>query len=342
MNKLTLFIISLVAIWAGSIQITSAQTDSCIIKLKNAGTAFEQGDYDITISLIRSALAGCNLDKSEKIDANKLLILSYLKVDNLEEADNTASAIMKIDPYYKPDKFKDDPKLTALFEKYQPLPMFKMGLSGGFNISSASAENTYSIVHADNTEGLDQYNNKLGFQLGIAAEYRTYKDLWVSLGFGYRQSKYEHELFDVENTTINYSEKLSYFDVPLSLKYYFLKGSVQPYLEGGATFSFLSSAISTSTRDDLKDLVDRADLRNKFMNGYFGGLGAVYSMKGLQLFVNARYSIYSGNVNKEGTRYADPVNVFKYYYLDDDFTLDNFQVNAGIGYILGYKNVKVK
>ena len=319
-----------------------AQTDSCIIKLKNAGVGYEQGDYDGTIRMLQSALSGCSLSREDKIQANKLLILSYLKIDNLEEADRAAERIMNLDPYYKPDKFKDDPKLSALFEKYHPAPQFRIGIRGGINLASVDVVQSYSIVHPDNASGLDEYKKQAGFQLGLTSEYKTWKDLWLSLEFQFRQSKYEHLLYDVENTTIDYSEKLSYLDVPLSFKYYFLKGDVKPYLQAGASFSFLSGAISTTTRDDLKDLVDRIDLRNKFATGFLAGAGLSYAVKGIQFFMDARYVYYPDNVNKEGTRYSDPVNVFKYYYLDDDFRLDIFQVSVGVSYAIVYKNVKEK
>jgi hypothetical protein len=292
--------------------------------------------------LLRSTLADCNLDKNDKIQANKLLIMSYLKVDNLEEADKTAAEIIRIDPYYKPDKFKDDPKLSALFEKYKPTPMFRMGLYGGINFSSIDEVQSYSIVHDDDAEGLDTYNGQMGFQLGAFAEYKAYKSLWVELGFMYRQSKYEHILDSIEGSTVNYSEKLSYFDVPLSVKYYILDGTISPYVEAGATFSFLTDALSTTSREGEKDLVNRTDYRNAFSVGYFGGAGVVYKMKAMQLFAGVRYSYYPENVNKEGTRYSDPVNVFKYYYIDDDFRMDNLQINVGVSYTLSYKNQKVK
>jgi hypothetical protein len=292
--------------------------------------------------LLHSSLDRCNLDRNEKIEAYKLLILSYLKVDNLEEADKAAERIVKIDPYYKPDKFKDDPRLSGLFEKYKPVPVFRIGISGGVNTSHATVVNSYSIVHPDGTSGLDEYKSKTGFQLGLNAEHKVFKDLWVEAAFGYRQSSYEHFLYEVEGTTIQYSEKLSYFDAPLSLKYYFLHGRLRPYLEGGFTFSFLSDAISTSIRDNEKDLVDRTAFRNDFMGGWFGGYGMAYSIKGLSIFGDVRYTWYSKNVNKEGTRYDDPVNTFKYYYLDDDFHLNYLALSVGVSYSLSYKNQKVK
>lgn len=323
-------------------QRAKAQTDSCIVNLKNASTSYDGGEYDAAIRLLKSSLDKCNLDKQEKIEAYKLLILSYLKVDNLEEADKAAGQIMKIDPYYKPDKFKDDPRLSGLFEKYKPAPVFRMGISGGINTSYATAVNTYYITHPDETQGVGEYNSKSGFQLGLSAEYCLYRDLWMELGFGFRQSNYQHILNDVNGATIDYSEQLSYFDLPVSLKYYFLKGALKPYLEGGANLSFLSEAISTTKRDEEQDLIDRTAMRNDFMGGWFGGAGAVYSIKGLNIFAGARYIYYSEYVNKEGTRNDDPVNTFKYNYIDDDFRLDYLEINAGVSYNLSYKNQKIK
>ena len=320
-----------------------AQTDSCSIKLKNANIGFDQGDYDGTVKLLRSAIAECQLDKVEKIQANKLLVMSYLKIDNLEEADKVAASIMKIDPYYKPDKFKDDPAYCALFEKYQPTPVFRAGIHAGANFSQIDVVNSYSIVHDDeDASDFSEYNSKTGFQIGAQAEYRAFKNLWIELGACFRQSQYEHILDSVENTTINYSEKLSYLDVPLSVKYYLLDKTFCPYIEAGATFSFLTDALSTTKRDDLQDLVNRTDYRNTFMMGYFGGVGIAYKMKGFQLFADFRYVYYPENVNKEGTRYADDVNVFKYYYIDDDFRMDNVMINFGVAYVLSYKNQVVK
>jgi hypothetical protein len=317
-----------------------AQTDSCAIKLKSAGMSFEQGEYDGTIALLKGALRECNLDKTEKIEAHKLLILSYFKVDNLEAADNAAADIMKIDPYYKPDKFKDDSKLSALFDKYKPVPMLRIGFTAGFNRTRVDVENYYSIVHND-AEKFSEYNSKTGFQLGVTAEYKAYNRLWVGAGAKFRQSQYEHIIDSVENATVNYNEKLSYIDVPVTIKYYLTEKTINPYVFAGASFSFMTNALGTTERGEQKDIVNRIDYRNTFMFGIHGGAGVTYRIKGMDLFAGLNYVYYPDNVNKEGTRYADLVNVFKYYNLDNDFRMDNWQFNLGIHYSILYKNQKM-
>jgi outer membrane protein W len=318
-----------------------AQTDSCIVKMKNASTSFEQGNYDDAIKLLVSTLANCPLGTDDKIEANKLLIRSYIAIDNLELANKAAAAIMKLNPNYKPDKFKDDPKLSALFEKYKPVPVFDIGISGGVNFPFIHVINTYSVVHADDATGLATYKNKLGFQLGVQAEYKVYKDFWVEAGFQFRETSYEHDLDSIEGETVTYVEKMTYFDFPVSLKYYFLKKKIHPYLQAGADFSFLSSALSTTSRSGESDIVDRTSLRNTFSVGYFGAVGCSYKYNSFLFFADVRYIYFPQQVNKADTRYDDPINLWKYYYIDDDFSMNNMQANVGASFILKYKNVKL-
>ena len=98
-------------------QTSVAQIDSCITYLKNANTSYDQRDFDGAIKLLNQAISNCNLDRADKIQAHKLLAMSYLGIDNLESADKEAEVIMKINPNYAPDKFKDDPKYSV----YSPL-----------------------------------------------------------------------------------------------------------------------------------------------------------------------------------------------------------------------------
>jgi tetratricopeptide (TPR) repeat protein len=108
-----------------------AQADSCILKLKNAATFFDEGNYDNTIQLLKSALGKCNLDREDKFQAYKLLALSYIRVDNLEEADNTAAAIMKMDPYYKPINSGRIPRCRHCLKSTAPRPLSGFHLAAG-------------------------------------------------------------------------------------------------------------------------------------------------------------------------------------------------------------------
>src|SRR5262245_55223785 len=126
-----LIILSAVAILYTNIAF--GQIDTCISNLKSAGNDYDQANYDHAITTLKNTLNGCKLSKQDQIEANKLLILCYIAIDNLEEASNTAAAIIKIDPNYMPDKFKDDPKLSALFTKFKPIPIWSLNICAGMN-----------------------------------------------------------------------------------------------------------------------------------------------------------------------------------------------------------------
>jgi len=323
-----------------SVSILKAQNATCITKLKDAALLIEEGRNDDAIDILQDALANCNYKDEDKIEAHKALILAYFEIDDLESADASAEAIMKIDPNYKADKLRDPEEMIALFEKYKPKAVFRVGIIGGINLSSVEASQTYSIVTDDNSPGLANYESESGFQIGVNAEYRLWKELWVSTGFYFRRTSYSNSIPDVEDRTIFYSEDLNYFDVPIALTYFFSKSKLQPYVRAGGQASFLTSAVGELSRDDISDLVDRDIQREEVMFGFFGGLGLSYAYGNLSFRIGADYMLYPQDVNKEGTRYENLESIFRYYYLDNDFTIDFLRVNAGVVYNLGFKTTR--
>ncbi|MCZ4409836.1 porin family protein [Cryomorphaceae bacterium 1068] len=309
-------------------------------KLKDAGLLIEEGRNDEAINLLKDALENCNFSSEDKITAHKALILAYFEIDDLESADASAEAIIKINPNYKADKLRDPAEMIALFEKYKPVVTFRAGLTGGINSTSVEASATYSIVTDDDTPGLANYESEVGFQIGATAEYRLWMELWVGSGLSFRRSSYSNSVPNVEGRTISYSEDLNYFDIPLSLNYYFLDSKLQPFVTAGGQVSFLASAVGELSRDDISDLVDRDIQREDVMVGFFGGAGLAYQYGNLSFRLSANYMFYPEEVNKEGTRYENLESIFRYYYLDNDFTIDFLQVKAGVVYHLGFKTAK--
>lgn len=328
-------LITLIALFSASL--LRAQNTSCITKLKDAGLLIEEGRNDEAIDILRDALDNCNYKDEDQIQAHKALILAYFEIDDLESADASAAAIMRINPNYKADRLRDPDEMIALFDKYKPKAMLRVGVFGGINSSFAEASATYSIVTEDDTPDLANYESETGFQIGVNAEYRLWKELWVSTGLAFRRTSYSNSIPDVEDRTIFYREDLNYFDVPLGLNYYFTQSNLKPYLSLGGQVSFLTSAVGELSRDDISDLVDRNVQREEIMFGFFGGAGVSYQNGNLAFRLGVNYTLYPQDVNKEGTRYENLESIFRYYYLDNDFTLDLLQINAGVTYNLGFK-----
>lgn len=338
MTKLRLYTCCLIGLIC-SIFPSYGQIDSCIVKLQRADQRFNNGFFDEAILILNDVRSNCQLSKSDAITSRKLLILSYLDIDELEKAEGAASEIMKLNPNYVPDKLRDRADYISIFSKYKPTPILSIGAFIGTNSSQISTLNTYSVLYDDNTPGLANYNSQLGFQIGINAQYRIYNSLWVELGAQFRSSTYLNSLFYIENSTVNYSETITHFDFPLQAKYYFFSGRIKPFTYGGLQVSVLNSALGELTRDEFIDIVDRKIQRNSFMLGYFGGLGISYNVKSVNFELGSRYVYYPDQFNKEGTRYENLSSVFKYYYIDNDFRMDLFEIIFSIKYSIKYKNL---
>jgi opacity protein-like surface antigen len=317
----------------------SAQMDSCLTYLRDANLQYEDGWYDESISLLKKSLSDCDLSKDEQIETRKVLILNYLAIDNIEKAEESTAAIMKLDPNYEVDKAKEPAEVILLFQKYKPTAYVKILALGGSNFSVVDASETYSISTDNSEEDLSNYKSKPGFQFGLALEYRTYKNFWIQTGAWYRQVSYSNELHNIQDRTINYSEDLGFLDVPVQVKYYLSENKIQPYVEAGLNLSFLSNSLGELSRDDVKDIVNRTDQRNQFQLGYSAGAGLSYNLKNLSFQAGIKYTNTPSQLNKDGSRYDNLDLVFKYYYLDNDIALDNLQLNAGISFNLIYKNI---
>ena len=317
--------------------LAKGQTDPCLSKLKDAATKSEQGWFDDAISLVSSALEECKLSDIDKIEAHKLLITNYLIIDKLEEAEASAAAIMKIEPNYEADKLRDPAEMVALFEKYKRAISFKVVLFGGINNALLEASQTYSIVGDNDAPGLDNYQTTNAFQFGLGLEYRLSELLWLEIAPQFRRSSYSIDIPNIQGRTVSYTEDLNLFDIPVGAKFYFMRGSFQPYVAAGVNFSLLSSALGELFRDEISDLVNRNIQRNSFYLGYYGGLGLAYNYKNYGLQIGANYIFSPQQVNKDGTRYENLDIVFRYYYIDNDFSMDNLQFNVGFKYAIAYK-----
>src|SRR5947207_6759666 len=113
----------------------------------------------------------------------------------------------------------------------------RVGIIGGANVGT---------LHIDNLESAVDVTGQTGGALGIAGDVGFTPDVFVRvepmwIGKGAKLS------FTRNGTLRTYKVKLSYFEVPMALKFMFGRSHVRPYLLGGPTAGFLLSAKRDST-----------------------------------------------------------------------------------------------
>lgn len=315
-----------------------AQIDPCLTLLKDARQFSDNGLYDQAIAKANESIALCELSRDDRIDAYKLLFINYLAIDNLEMANETVARILKINPNYEPDKQLDSPEIIAIFQKYKPLVSLAAFIQGGLNYGLVDVQKTYSVVTSNDADGLDNYKALPGLQLGAGLEYRVWKNAWIRLGGFYRQSRYSIALDDIQNQVVTYDEKINFLDINPGIRYYFRSRELQPFVGLGGQFSFLISSLGNITRGEEFDLVDRTEQRNTFFAGYGAEVGLSYKKRSFLFQLSTRYDRFNGNIVNPEYRFNNLDVVFKYYYLDNDFSLSNFQVNLAIAFAIRYKN----
>lgn len=316
-----------------------AQMDPCLSYLKDAQEKTDEGNYDDAIALSQKAIEDCGFSKNDLIEAHKLLISNYIGIDLLEEAEHSAAQIMKLNPNHEPDRLRDPAAVIAIFKKYRPAPVLNGYLHGGINSSRIAPIQTFSIVGPNDTPGLDNYTSQTGWQLGAGIEYRIWKNLWIVAEGQYRRSRFSHRLDSVQGQEVDYNERLGFFDLNLGGRYYLGKGKIQAYGEGGFHAGFLINSLAEISRSAEFDLVDRTNQRSAVQVGYWLGAGMAYSHKSLRFMLGVRYSANPENLVNPEARFDNLGIVFKYYYLDNDFSMNHLQFRAGIAYTLRYRNM---
>ncbi len=322
----------------------------------NSICEFNNREYDSAQAVLKKVFnKNSQYSVYDKIEAGKLLISYYLnpEINDSGSAVNMADSILMLSPSYKPDY----DEYQWVFNKLLAEPKVMFGIYSGANYSLVNVIKQYSVFPSFNTSFPGNYQQKYNFQAGLQGEFNIYTvkkksllypQLYLQIAPGYRKNEYVHinPVENGDNTMITYTENLSYIDLPVSVKCYFTHSFFwKPYIQLGAYFTKLFIADANTQMGGNSAITDRLQQRyTSIQVGYFGGIGIVHTLKkvsNLSYFVNLNYVTFPHLVNNPLTRYDDPVNTWNFYYVDDDFKLDNLQANAGLSITIGYKIIKL-
>ena len=121
--------------------------DDCATKIQEAQKYYDQGMIDE----IPKMLAPCMADgftRTQKIEAYKLIILSYLFDDNQFEAEKTMLEFLKKYPEY--EIMPNDPvEFVYLFESYRTTSVFSFGITAGFNFTDPRIIEPFHVLRPE-------------------------------------------------------------------------------------------------------------------------------------------------------------------------------------------------
>jgi len=346
MRKITFLWLSLLFFLSISDKIYAQ--DNCGGAIANAKALYEQGKLRDVISGLKPCLNN-SLSRSELWQGYELMALSYLALNDLENARKATEDMLDINPQPNLSPLKYPKDFIDLVNSVVVIPKFSLGFSANAGIN-------YTFVNVIGAPYLisnytKTYTSKPGYQIGLFSGYAINRYIDIDLGL-YGSYKNYSISYATNGFNVNVNEKLTYLEVPLAVKYTFGSSKLRPYLEVGGYEGFLLSAYSdfnstyTASNPSQKLSDNNVSSSDRLVNtnfGLLGGIGLTYKVGPGHFLINLKYCYGLTNIVKGGTnRYADENIYFKYYYLDDDISLNNLLLSVGYVYYVNYKVIRHK
>ncbi len=326
----------------------------CANTLAEAKDTYEQG----LLEAVPQILEGClnsdkGFSKSQKIEAYKLLTLTYLYDDKQGEADKSMLELLKLDPELEVNPAVDPIEFIELFNSYRTLPVYSFGLQAGSNFTIIDRIARYGVepISTDLNSGdpnFSKYLDRFGFIGGLKANRYLSPRMELNLDIMFRANRFEFEGTKMlDFATVRSKESQSWLYMPLTVTYDFrdskVKKKVWPYARLGIGTGIRLSAQTTMTRDyDQVDGVEvlqggvsgpAVDLKDQRKAIYLWGVigtGVKYKVKRGYLFADLRYNYGFLNAVNTTNRYSNPELIYEYYYVDDDFAMHGFNFTVGL------------
>ena len=334
--------------------------NECAFILQEAQEMFDAGLIETIPSKLASCLADDGFTNEEELQAHKLIILSYLFDDNLEQAETSMLAFLNHFPAYVP--VATDPReFITLMETYDTRPVLMLGGSLGFNFSFPIVSGKVGVFNYSKSPG-----NYVPGGAGFHGSFRMSRragakiDLMAELQYAYNRFDFYLET-DVEDQSftgeitdfsiIEYYETQNRIYLPLGASYKLFDGKFTPYISAGIVPSMLFDATGDGLRLYKNTGAVRYDpvpvsgvkileMRRIFNAWAYLGAGATYKIGPGEFFIDARFYVNLLNQFRPGADRFNQKLAFESFYVSDDLLLNNLMISAG--YMFPIYNPKKK
>lgn len=333
---------------------TTNQTGAQI--LRSARSLYDQGRLHELPTQLEAALAADKFSDNEKVEAYKILILTYIYIEEPEKADDAMIQLLHTDPFFKlstadPIEFKN------LYRKFRTDPLFRIGVKGGVNQTYVNPLKNYYI--ASEAVGNGEYKPSLGFQGALIFE-KDLKDkfrkfvlapelAFVISSFNYVNNKIYSVDFEQKNAMYNHTISHTRLQLNPLVQYKLVKMNDSyddktepfvPYVFAGPSVSYLiSSSFAGENNLESKEstvtgTVDNTENYRALTVAIIAGAGARLKLGGFYLVGDIRFQYGLMNaINTDNRNEMTEANrdlIFDYQYMDNDMKLNMLSANLGL------------
>lgn len=334
---------------------------TCAQTLRLARATYEQG----RLHEIEKQLEGClkspengGFSKEEKqlrVDAYKILCLSYIYLEEPQKADEAMLNLKRTDPYYRPNPEVDPAEFVALYNSFREEPIYRYGFKLGGNFSRP---NVKELITAVELEADSEYKSLFAIQLGFAFDYpiKLFKQKsWTLHGdLLYQQNKFEidQKEFPLNPNSGESETQINQFEgtethnriaLPITLEYKFLEKKYNPYVALGMSVDYLFSSSLVAQKLKTGSVVpekteDLEPQREKINLSALAAAGIKLATGPGYIVFEVRYTHGLTNVSSPETALANQFLAFDYGYVDPVYTLSSISFSGS--YIFNKHNPK--
>ncbi len=326
---------------------SSRATAQCAANLNQAQDAFDNGHlYGIPALLNECINKG---SKQDKIEAFRLLTLTYLYIDDPIAAQNSFLSLLKLDPEYRVDS-TNQVELLYLSKEFISTPIVSWRARGGINLSNISSISDNGSNNSNLNTG--KYEWGVGWSAigSLDIHYSKLFSFSIESEFSYSSFKYFDFFFNNENGIQNSKDKLSLnekswnYSMPLSFKITYPGKKFYPYAYAGYSPNY---SIVTNTNAEYinnekgaiktEDKLNITSIRNHFSHSAIVGIGLKRRINYQHVFLDVRYKIGLTNRlvrdSQNNFEQDEDINKYSLVYLQQDNDFRQNELSVTVGYI---------
>lgn len=318
--------------------------------LRTARTAYDEGRLN-QLSTLEDCLKNNVLTtQEERVEAYKLLALSYLFQDEPDKADEAMLNLLKTNPEFVLNPASDPAEFIALYNSFRTWPIFRYGVKIAMNYSSASALSANGTSNLNNPASRGEYEGGLGYKAGISVEIplRNKFSLNPELYISFVNFKFDNEEYVPGYSKIIGTERQTWIELPLLVQYKLFDKKYNPYIALGVTPSYLFASQIENERTiegnqaiELDD-TDVIEQRHRLNFSLTASAGVKFKVGPGYYIAEVRYNHGLINMTDQANNYINPNLVFDRRYVDGEFTVNTLSIHL-LGYLFNqYKPKKLK
>lgn len=324
---------------------------NCTQTLRSARSTYDQG----RLHEIPQILEGClrsGFSETEKIEALKILVQTYIYLEEPEEADKAMLELLETEHFFVPNKAVDPIEFQNLWLKFRYDPVWRIGIKFGALTNQITPTKNYYVWA--NSAGDGKYSSQVGIQFGVVFEKDLTKKIVLAPEIMYSSYTFAYSNGDPllvesgDDDQLEVTNEISQSRASLNLMVQYkpvvkkdpaenLVAKVIPYISFGPSINYLLTSSSLLTTN-VTELVTGSPVDSKpyfvpLSFSVIAAAGVKYRIGGLYVTADVRYQYGLNNIVDAKHRYDSYGNIAgygDYGYVENDYRLSQASINFGI------------